>query len=157
MTVGEGKVVIATDHLIKLSTDEVTWSLGSAGFDVQGNIAFMGIPTPEIYESPRLTTVPIRKTEKTQVQLLDINSPPRIPKATVLPQPILRLPPNLDGIGVMQLKLQSPLRKEDQLKERELASPNVAAEISSTGSVNGKHLNGERSEVKSSSSLIEVP
>ncbi|KAF8394041.1 hypothetical protein HHK36_020243 [Tetracentron sinense] len=289
LTVGEGKVVIATDNLIKLSTDEVTWSPGSAGFDVQGNLAFMvcdpmklatsptakssttssssssswkkdlhmqfgipmpiicdwlnqhwegsldelnkpklplirlmstgqksehscasftlrqifksiesendetpssthiisrprdqhgpscsatanicqevtpvtdpcattreqGIPTPEIYESPRLTAVPIRKTEKTQVQLLDINFPPRIPKATVLPQPILRLPPNLDGNCVMQLKLQSPLRKEDQLKDRELASPDAGAEISSTGS-----LNGDRSEVQSSSSPIEVP
>ncbi|KAF8394043.1 hypothetical protein HHK36_020245 [Tetracentron sinense] len=95
--------------------------------------------------------------EKTQVQLLDINFPPRIPKATVLPQPILRLHPNLDGNGMMQLKLQSPLRKEDQLKDRELANPDVAAEISSTGSINGEQLNGERSEVQSSSSPIEVP
>ncbi|CAH9132904.1 unnamed protein product [Cuscuta epithymum] len=41
LTVGEGKVVIATDNLIKLCTDGVTWAPGSAGFDAQGNLAFM--------------------------------------------------------------------------------------------------------------------
>ncbi|KAG6436899.1 hypothetical protein SASPL_101803 [Salvia splendens] len=32
-------VVIATDNLIKLSTDGVTWSPGSAGFDFHGNLS----------------------------------------------------------------------------------------------------------------------
>ncbi|ONK56213.1 uncharacterized protein A4U43_C10F5290 [Asparagus officinalis] len=41
LMVGEGKVVIATDNLIKLSTDGISWCPGSAGFDVQGNLAFM--------------------------------------------------------------------------------------------------------------------
>uniref|UniRef100_A0A0A9DFA6 Uncharacterized protein n=1 Tax=Arundo donax TaxID=35708 RepID=A0A0A9DFA6_ARUDO len=41
LAVGEGKVVIATDNLIKFSTDEVSWHPGSAGFDMHGNLAFM--------------------------------------------------------------------------------------------------------------------
>ncbi|KAM3210180.1 hypothetical protein ACQJBY_064291 [Aegilops geniculata] len=41
LAVGEGKVVIATDNLIKFSTDEVSWYPGSAGFDMNGNLAFM--------------------------------------------------------------------------------------------------------------------
>lgn len=41
LAVGEGKVVIATDNLIKFSTDEVSWRSGSAGFDMNGNLAFM--------------------------------------------------------------------------------------------------------------------
>ncbi|KAK1353050.1 hypothetical protein POM88_052888 [Heracleum sosnowskyi] len=41
LTVGEGKVVIATDNLIMLSTDGVMWNPGSAGYDVHGNLAFM--------------------------------------------------------------------------------------------------------------------
>ncbi|GER31542.1 armadillo/beta-catenin-like repeat [Striga asiatica] len=39
LAVGEGKVVIATDNLIKLSTGG--WSPGSAGFDAHGNLAFV--------------------------------------------------------------------------------------------------------------------
>ncbi|KAF8739173.1 hypothetical protein HU200_013892 [Digitaria exilis] len=41
LAVGEGKVVIATDNLIKFSTDDVLWRPGSAGFDMHGNLAFM--------------------------------------------------------------------------------------------------------------------
>ena len=41
LTVGEAKVVIATDNLITVCTDGVTWSPGSAGFDPQGNLSFM--------------------------------------------------------------------------------------------------------------------
>ena len=214
LMVGEGKVVIATDNLIKLSTDGVTWCPGSAGFDVQGNLAFMvcdpmklatsptaksssasassssslswkrdssmqfgipipiirdwlhqhwegsldelskpklplirlmssgqksehscasftqrrvfkptegenddfspslqiaskprlqlgsnnsvnantshkqGIPTPDFFESPKLTSGPLRKAEITPTQLLDINFPPRIPRSIVLPLPL---------------------------------------------------------------------
>lgn len=282
LTVGEGKVVIATDNLIKLSTDGVTWSPGSAGFDVQGNLAFMicdpmklatspntkssstssssttswkkdiatqfgipipiicdwlnqhwegsldelnkpklplirlmsagqksehscasftlrrvfksteaendgtpsssntisktrdqpgpscspaanafeeetlisdqhashvqGIPTPEIYESPKLTAVPIQKKGSTQIQLLDINFPPRVAKAMVPPQPSKRLPPNSDENYVEELPLQNRLREEYQFKNRGPASPCADAEIASTGSGNGAH-----SEVQSSS------
>uniref|UniRef100_A0A5B7A041 Uncharacterized protein n=1 Tax=Davidia involucrata TaxID=16924 RepID=A0A5B7A041_DAVIN len=289
LTVGEGKVVIATDNLIKLSTDGVTWSPGSAGFDMQGNLAFMvcdpmklatspntkssstssssssswkkdlpmqfgipipiicdwlnqhwegnldelnkpklplirlmsagqksehscasftmrrvfkstependgtpsssnaiskptdqpgpsssavantfedetritdphagahvqGIPTPEIYESPKLTSVPIRKNENTQLQLLDINFPPRVAKTTVLPQPSKRLVPYSDENCVKELPLQHPVREEEQFSDRGQTGPMADAEIASTGSVNGVH-----SEVQSSSSPIQVP
>ncbi|CAK9140928.1 unnamed protein product [Ilex paraguariensis] len=289
LTIGEGKVVIATDNLIKLSTDGVTWNPGSAGFDVHGNLAFMvcdpmklatspntktsstssssssswkkdlpmqfgipipvicdwlnqhwegnldelnkpklplmrlmsagqksehsctsftmrrvfkpteaenegmpsssnlisdprdqpgpssssaannfedetlitdpratthvqGIPTPEIYESPKLTSVPIRKKETTQIQLLDINFPPKIAKATVSPQPARNLPPMSDQNYVKKLPLQHPLREEEQLSDREQSVTMADAEIASTGSVNGD----AKSEVQSSSSRIEV-
>lgn len=52
LTVGEGKVVIATDNLIKLSTDGVKWCPGSTGFDVQGNIAFMVCDPMKLASSP---------------------------------------------------------------------------------------------------------
>ncbi|KAJ7961565.1 Trypsin-like cysteine/serine peptidase domain-containing protein [Quillaja saponaria] len=45
-------VVIATDNLIKLSTDGVIWNPGSAGFDVQGNLAFMICDTMKLATSP---------------------------------------------------------------------------------------------------------
>ncbi|KAA8543511.1 hypothetical protein F0562_020994 [Nyssa sinensis] len=257
LTVGEGKVVIATDNLIKLSTDGVIWSPGSAGFDAQGNLAFMvcdpmklatspntkssstssssviiveegcsyaiwlmsagqksehscasftmrqvfkstependgtpsssnaiskprnqpgpscstmatafedenlitdpcaaahvqGIPTPEIYESPKLTSVPIRKKESTQIQILDINFPPRVAKITALPQPAKRLVPYSDENCVKELPLQHPPR-EEQFRDRGHTGPLADAEIASTGSVNGA-----QSEVQSSSSPIEV-
>ncbi|KAF3435948.1 hypothetical protein FNV43_RR23040 [Rhamnella rubrinervis] len=285
LTVGEGKVVIATDNLIKLSTDGVTWSPGSAGFDVQGNLAFMicdpmrlatspnnkssstsssslsswkkdlpmqfgipipiicdwlnqhwegslddlnkpklplirlmstgqksehscasftlrrvfksteadndgtpsssntisktrdqpgpscsaaanngeeetltdphathvqGIPTPEIYESPKLTSVPIRKKESAQIQLLDINFPPRVAKPAVLSQPAKGLAPDCSENFIEEPLPGSPFR-EEKIKNRGLDNPSADAEISSTGSINGA-----QSEVQSSSSPVEV-
>ncbi|XP_057985100.1 uncharacterized protein LOC110672530 isoform X2 [Hevea brasiliensis] len=286
LTVGEGKVVIATDNLIKLSTDGITWSPGSAGFDVQGNLAFMicdpmklatspntkssstssssstslkkdspmqfgipipiicdwlnqhwegsldeltkpklpiirlmstgqksehscasftlrqvfkstdvdndgtpsssntiskpgdqhgpgcsgvaniakegtqttephavhvqGISTPEIYESRKLTAAPIRKTESAQVQLLDINFPPRITKAAFQPPPCNQLRPNSDENCVKELPVQSP-SGGDQITDGGIESPEADAEIASTGSVNGA-----QSEVQSSSSPVVV-
>ncbi|KAL1211940.1 hypothetical protein V5N11_023916 [Cardamine amara subsp. amara] len=77
-----------------------------------------GIPTPEIYESPKLTSGPLRK-ETGQVHLLDINFPPRIPKATTfLPEP------------------NSP-QGNHMVEEAEIASEGSDAQIASTGSVNG--------------------
>lgn len=287
LTVGEGKVVIATDNLIKLSTDGVMWSPGSAGFDAQGNLAFMicdpmklatspntkssstsssstsswkkdlpmqfgipipiicdwlnqhwegslddlnkpklplirlmssgqksehscasftqrrvfksteadndgttsssntvsktrdqpgpscsaaantveeealtsdphaahvqGIPTPEIYESPKLTAVPIRRKEGSPIQLLDINFPPRVTKPAVLPQPTKKLPPNSDENFVKAPPPRSPIREENQIKNRGPTSPDADAEIASTGSVNEA-----QSEVQSSSFPLEV-
>ncbi|KAL3517826.1 hypothetical protein ACH5RR_020415 [Cinchona calisaya] len=284
LTVGEGKVVIATDNLIKLSTDGVTWSPGSAGFDVHGNLAFMvcdpmklatspntkststasssssswkkdlpmqfgipipiicdwlnqhwegnldelnkpklplirlmstaqksehscasftmrqvfksteaenegtpsssnimskpigpscsavrnssedralmvdqpaathlqGIPSPEIYESPKLTSIPVRKKESTQIQLLDINFPPRIAKVSNSTQPAIRMQPNSGENDV-----KGPLRLNPMVEYRlgDEGQPGIIAEaeVSSTGSVNGA-----QSEVQSCASPIEV-
>ncbi|XP_059626221.1 uncharacterized protein LOC132269156 [Cornus florida] len=288
LTVAEGKVVIATDNLIKLSTDGITWSPGSAGFDVQGNLAFIvcdpmklatspntkssststssssswkkdlpmqfgipipiicdwlnqhwegnldelnkpklpimrlmsagqksdhscasftmrqvfkstepenegtpsssnviskprnwagpscsavvntledetqitdqhaathvqGIPTPEIYESPKLTSIPIGKKENAQIQLLDINFPPRVAKGTVLPQHAKRLVPYSDENCVKEFPLLPQSREEEEFSDRVQTGPMADVEIASSGSVNGA-----RSEVQSSSSLIEV-
>ncbi|PON59380.1 Peptidase S1, PA clan [Trema orientale] len=287
LTVGEGKVVIATDNLIKLSADGVMWSPGSAGFDAQGNLAFMicdpmklatsptnkssstssssssswkkdfpmqfgipipiicdwlnqhwegslddlnkpklpiirlmstgqksehscasftlrrvfkstevdqdgtpsssntvsktrdqpglscspaantveeeiltdphtmhvqGIPTPEIYESPKLNSVPLRKKQTTPVQLLDINFPPKVAKPAILQQPAKQLPPNSGENFIKEPPSESPGREEeDQIKNRGLGSPDADAEVASTGSVNGA-----QSEVQSSSSPVEI-
>ncbi|XP_058736886.1 uncharacterized protein LOC131609229 isoform X1 [Vicia villosa] len=280
LTVGEGKVVIATDNLIKLCTDGIIWSPGSAGFDVNGNLAFMicdpmklstspntkspstsssstsswkkdlpmqfgipipvicdwlnqhwegnldelnkpklplmrlmsngprsehscasftlrqvfkstdgdnegtssssnnnvvktrdqgqssgavantaeeenlitnsnaahiqGIPTPEIYESPRVTSVPLRKKENTQIQLLDINFPPRIAKPPVSSQPSKEPHP----------KPAEPLHenqpKGEQNQDR-MPVRTPVTEVSSTGSVNGALC-----EVQSSSSPVDA-
>ncbi|KAM1318694.1 hypothetical protein EV2_003998 [Malus domestica] len=282
LTVGEGKVVIATDNLIKLSTDGVTLSPGSAGFDAQGNLAFMicdpmklatspntkssstssssssswkkdhpmqfgipipiicdwlnqhwegslddlnkpklplirlmssaqksehscasftqrqvfkstegdndgtpsssntiskprdqhgpscsaaantveeealtgdphaahlqGIPTPEIYESPKLTAIPLRRREGSPVQLLDINFPPRVAKRAVLPQSTKKLLPNSGENFVREPPEQIPVREGNRVEDRGPASPDANAEIASTGS-----FNGAQSEVESSS------
>ncbi|XVF81221.1 hypothetical protein PTKIN_Ptkin15bG0138700 [Pterospermum kingtungense] len=288
LTVGEGKVVIATDNLIKLSTDGIIWNPGSAGFDAQGNLAFMicdpmklatspntkssstssssssswkkdtpmqfgipipvicdwlnqhwegnldevtkpklpiirlmssgqksehssasftmrpvfksaeddnnrtpsssntilktgeqlgpsssaaantveeeaphsdpnaahvqGIPTPEIYESPKLTAVPLRKKETNQIQLLDINFPPRIAKSAVVLQPTKQLILNSDENGPKKLPPESPDREQDQINNRVQTSASADADVASTGSVNGA-----QSEVQSSSSPVELP
>ncbi|KAI7747471.1 hypothetical protein M8C21_030744 [Ambrosia artemisiifolia] len=52
LTIGEGKVVIATDNLIKVRPDGVTWSPGSAGFDVHGNLSFMVCDPMKLATSP---------------------------------------------------------------------------------------------------------
>ncbi|KAL4558560.1 hypothetical protein LXL04_036761 [Taraxacum kok-saghyz] len=253
LTVGEGKVVIATDNLIKVRPDGQTWSPGSAGFDVHGNLSFMvcdpmklatspttkssststsstsslnknpsmqfgipipiiydwlnqhwegslddlvnkpklpimrlmstgqksehscssftkrrvfktteedtevatpssgimiqpvtnssaiaisfqdetppvinrtqGIPTPEIYESPKLTSTPFRKNEKTQIPLLDINFPPRTAIATA--------------------------RRKLPASNREQLGSNLAAEEAETS------VNGAQSEVQSCASPLQ--
>ncbi|XWS31254.1 hypothetical protein CRYUN_Cryun23aG0061600 [Craigia yunnanensis] len=287
LTVGEGKLVIATDNLIKLSTDGIIWNPGSAGFDAQGNLAFMicdpmklatspntkpsstssssssswkkdtpmqfgipipiicdwlnqhwegsldevtkpklpiirlmssgqksehssasftmrqvfkpmepdndrtpsssniisktrdqlgpsssaavnfveeetprsdphaahvqGIPTPEIYESPKLTAVPLRKKDTSQIQLLDINFPPRIAKTAVVLQPAKQLHLNSDENGLKELPPDSPLEEEDQIKNRAQTSTSADADVASTGSINGA-----QSEVHSSSSPLEL-
>ncbi|XVF32156.1 hypothetical protein REPUB_Repub17cG0057800 [Reevesia pubescens] len=288
LTVGEGKVVIATDNLIKLSTDGIIWNPGSAGFDAQGNLAFMicdpmklatspntkssstsssssswkkdtpmqfgipipiicdwlnqhwegsldevtkpklpiirlmssgqksehssasftmrqvfkstepdndrtpsssniisktrdqpgpsssaavntveeetprsdphaahvqGIPTTEIYESPKLTAVPLRKKDASQIQLLDINFPPRIVKTAVVLQPVKQLHLNSDENDLKELPSESPLREEDQINNRVQTSACACADadVASTGSVNGA-----QSEVQSSSSPVEL-
>ncbi|KAK3000993.1 hypothetical protein RJ639_021466 [Escallonia herrerae] len=288
LTAGEGKVVIATDNLIKLSADGVAWSPGSAGFDVHGNLAFMvcdpmklatspytkscstssssssswkkdfpmqfgipipiicdwlnqhwegnldelnkpklplmrlmsagpksehscasftmrrvfksteaendgtpsssntiskprdqpgascsaaantfedealitdprattrvqGIPTPEIYESPKLISIGTRKKESTQIQLLDINFPPRIARATDLPQPARKLASNCDKNFVKELPLHHRMREEERLSDRIQAVPMADADVSSTGS-----FNGAKSEVQSTSSPVGI-
>lgn len=239
LSVGEAKVVIATDNLIKLSADGAAWAPGSAGFDVQGNLAFMvcdpmklassptakscsisassssslswkkdssmqfgipipiisdwlhqnwegnldelskpklplirlmssgqrsehscasfsqrrvfkpteeenddvssssliaskprfrpgsnglananashdqGIPTPEIFESPKLTSVPLQKREITPNQLLDINFPPRVPpRSIVLPLPLKQLLTNSEEDHVKGPKTRNPVNED---------------------------------------------
>lgn len=288
LIVGEGKVVIATDNLIKVSTDGVIWSPGSAGFDAQGNLAFMvcdpmklatspntkssstsssssaswkkdlpmqfgipipiicdwlkqhwegsldelnkprlplirlmstgqksehscasftmrrvfkpteadndgtpsssnvisktrdqhrptnsstaantfeevvhttdphgthlqGIPTPEIYESPKLTAVPVRMKESSQIQVLDINFPPRVAKTTNVAQSANPLPSNLDRNYERGLSLDMGLQ-EKELENRDDDRFDGEADIASNGSVNA----AAQSEVQSSSSPVGV-
>ncbi|KAJ1427948.1 hypothetical protein SESBI_09337 [Sesbania bispinosa] len=279
LTVGEGKVVVATDNLIKLSTDGIHWNPGSAGFDVHGNLAFMicdpmklatspntkssstssstsswkkdlpmqfgipmpvicdwlnqhwegslddlnkpklplirlmstgaksehscasftrrqvfkstevdndgtpspssnvktrdqgqsssavantieeeslitnpnaphvqGIPTPEIYESPRVNSVPLRKKESTQTQLLDINFPPRIGQPAVLPQSSKIHRKSAENF------VKDPLPENQSGEQNQDRRPETPREeVASTGSVNAA-----QSGVQSSSSPIEV-
>ncbi|KAL3850487.1 hypothetical protein ACJIZ3_012369 [Penstemon smallii] len=284
LTVGEGKVVIATDNLIKLSTDGITWGPGCAGFDVQGNLAFMvcdpmklatspntkssstsssstslwkkdvpmqfgipipiicdwlnqhwegnldelnkpklplirlmssgqksehscasftmrrvfkttegeyegtptssskqisrpveqyvpvassvvnsledktlhddpqgathmqGIPTPEIYESSILTSGPARNKETTQIQLLDINFPPKIAKAALSPQPSRKLLPNFDQNYDTDFFSHQPPERE-----RNIGPSGPMADAESTGSIDGAQC-----ELQSSSSPIDI-
>ena len=283
LTVGEGKVVIATDNLIKLSTDGIPWNQGSAGFDVHGNLAFMicdpmklatspnakssstssssssslkkdlpmqfgipipvicdwlnqhwegslddlnkpklplirlmssgpksehscasftrrqvfksteadndgtpsssnsvsktrdqgqssyavattveeeslitnpnaahvqGIPTPEIYESPRVNALPLAKKENTQKQLLDINFPPRIAQPAVFPK----------SSKILHLKSSEnfangpfPENRLEGEQNQDIRPATASEEVASTGSVNVA-----QSEVQSCSSPMEV-
>ncbi|KAG7014524.1 hypothetical protein SDJN02_24702, partial [Cucurbita argyrosperma subsp. argyrosperma] len=289
LIISEGKVVIATDNLIKLSTDGVTWSPGSAGFDAQGNLAFMvcdpmklatspntkssstssstssswkkdlpmqfgiplpivcdwlnqhwegsldelnkpkpqlirlmssgqksehsssfslrqvfkpmevndeetpspsnivsktrdvagpsysatsntikeeapitnlhvnhaqGIPTPEIYESPKLIAVPVRKKEITPTQLLDINFPPRVSTAVITPHPTRPTRLSSDENSTKDVSQQNQLR-QDKTMNRKLVNPvengEDREEVASTNSVNGA-----LSEVQSCSSPMEA-
>ncbi|PKI64822.1 hypothetical protein CRG98_014818 [Punica granatum] len=295
LTIGEGKVVIATDNLIKLSTGGVPWGLGSAGFDSQGNLAFMicdpmklatspntkssstsssstsssskrdvgaqfgipipiicdwlnqhwegsldepnnkpklpiirlmsagpraehssasftlrrvfksteaddddggtpcssnlaqkgqdhagssctippntgigetknstdppgtrllGIPTPEIYESPKVTSVPMRRKESNPVQLLDINFPPRFTKPAVPLRPPKLLIPHSDENSVKELPSPQPssqIKEDDKTDEAEPINHRAVSEISSSGSVQVA-----QSEVQSCSSPLEA-
>lgn len=69
VSVGEGKVVIATDNLIKLSTDGIIWSPGSAGFDVQGNLAFMICDPMKLATSPNCTSSSSSSSSSTSLQM----------------------------------------------------------------------------------------
>ncbi|KAL1339289.1 hypothetical protein AAHE18_U025200 [Arachis hypogaea] len=106
-----------------------------------------GIPTPEIYESPRVNAAPLGKKETPQKQLLDINFPPRNSQPTVLPKSSrLPLPKSAETF------LKGPLpenRLDKQNQDRRPATP--SEEVASTGSVNVA-----QSQVQSSSSPIEV-
>lgn len=287
LIISEGKVVIATDNLIKLSTDGVTWSPGSAGFDAQGNLAFMvcdpmklatspntkssstssssssswkkdlpmqfgiplpiicdwlnqhwegsldelnkpkpqlirlmssgqksehssasftlrqvfkpmesndegtpspsnivsktrdlpgpscstttntikeeaptdilhmnhvqGIPTPEIYESPKLISVPVRKKEITPTQLLDINFPPRVTTNVITPHPSRQPLLDFDENSAKDASQESPSREGQSLERKRIDPIENGEEVASTNSVNGA-----LSEVQSCSSPVEV-
>ena len=105
----------------------------SSTTDPHSTTHLQGIPTPEIYESPKLNAVPLRTKESSQIQLLEINFPPRVVIPTV-PQNEKTPASNSDE----NLENRDPARSDD-------------AEIASTGSVNAAH-----SEVQSSSSPVGV-
>ncbi|XP_073098499.1 uncharacterized protein [Elaeis guineensis] len=286
LIVGEGKVAIATDNLIKLSTDGMTWCPGSAGFDVQGNLAFMicdpmklsssptarsssassssslswkkdlpmqfgipmpiicdwlhqhwegsldevskpklplirlvssgqksehscasftmrqvfkstkeendvpsssqiasksiyqtgsssitnakvpqredppvdlraahelGIPTPDIFESPELTSEPVRKKEHAPAQLLDINFPQRAPRSIVLPLPLKQLFSNENNVE--EPKHGNPSR-ENGSPTWEV--PRANSEADHQVLLVGRCQEDCCSEVQSSSSPLEV-
>ncbi|XP_042045188.1 uncharacterized protein LOC121791229 isoform X2 [Salvia splendens] len=126
-------------------TVEVKDEKSSSG-DRQGATHAPGIPTPEIYESPMLTSSPVRNkdattpTPTTQIQLLDINFPPRISKAASSPKQSRKtMPPSFDQNYV-----------KDFLLQKQHKGPIPDAE--STGSVNGA-----QNDVQSSSSPVEFP
>lgn len=101
-----------------------------------------GIPTPEIYESPKLTSAPIRAKEISPIQLLDINFPSRVPKATGLLQPAKGLPPHSDENYVNGLFVVNPLREEGLHRN---SGPSEVGSVSV-----------DQSAVQSSSSPIDV-
>ncbi|CAA6659889.1 unnamed protein product [Spirodela intermedia] len=67
LMVGEGKIAVATDNLIKLSTG-VTWCPGSAGFDVQGNLAFMVCDPMKLASSPTLRSSSVSSSSSTSAK-----------------------------------------------------------------------------------------
>ncbi|KAL1826171.1 hypothetical protein DCAR_0314358 [Daucus carota subsp. sativus] len=105
-----------------------------------------GIPTPEIYESPRLNSIPFSKKASTQNQLLSINFPPRITRPPVSYHNVRKLLPFSDENFVKQVPLQHAMQ-ENHLVER-VQSSIADADMASIGST---------SEVQSSSFPVEAP
>ncbi|KAL0389210.1 UNVERIFIED_CONTAM: hypothetical protein Scaly_0278100 [Sesamum calycinum] len=116
--------------------------------DPQGATHVPGIPTPEIYESPMLTSTPVRKKDITQIQLLDINFPPRVAKAALSPKQLGKLLPSCDQNYVQDLLLQPPAKEEQHCERR---PSDLIPDAESTGSINGA-----QSEVQSSSSQVDL-
>lgn len=121
----------------------------AAGFDVHGNLAFMVCDPMKLAKSPNSksssTSTPVGKNGNTQIQLLNINFPPRI---------------NIKAAGSPQHARKTLFNSDDNCtnKAREENSSDIGqlsavpdAEVASTGSVNGA-----QSEVESSCCLIEV-
>lgn len=53
LMVGDGRITVGTDTLIKFSTDGAVWSPGSAGFDIHGNLAFMVCDPMKLVSAPQ--------------------------------------------------------------------------------------------------------
>lgn len=117
--------------------------------DPQGAMREPGIPTPEIYESPMVTSVLVRKKDATQGQLLDINFPPRTTNAALLPKQTRKMLLCGDKNLVKDSSLRHPLEGEQRCEQ---GQPVPTPDVESTGSVNGA-----QSEVQSSSSPVVVP
>ncbi|WOK94499.1 hypothetical protein Cni_G03201 [Canna indica] len=80
LTIGEGKIVIATDNLIKLLTNGVPWCPGSAGFDIHGNLAFMVCDPMKLASSP---------TARYSASSSSSKSPKDIPMQFGIPIPVI--------------------------------------------------------------------
>ncbi|PIN16515.1 hypothetical protein CDL12_10833 [Handroanthus impetiginosus] len=102
--------------------------------DPQGATRVHGIPTPEISESPMLTSPAVRRKDVTHAQLLDINFPPRTAKATLSSQSSREKLPDSDPDYVKHLLLHQPEEGQQHFDRRQTGP---AADAESTGSVNG--------------------
>ncbi|KAK4800881.1 hypothetical protein SAY86_021368 [Trapa natans] len=102
-------------------------------------VRLLGIPTPEIYETPKVTSVPARRKESNPVQLLDINFPPRFTKPALPLQPPKIPIPHSDENSVRELQLPhlSLLRNEEEdcTEKIEPINPQAVSQVSSSGSV----------------------
>lgn len=119
-----------------------TYEEDTLATDPNGNSHMQGIPTPEIYESPKLTAAPLGKKANPQVQLLNINFPPRIARAGAMVEPPRKMLSNSDENCVPGPKFLP----ESPQEENKPCSPGVDSEIASTG-----FMNDAQSEVQSSS------
>ncbi|KAL8139025.1 hypothetical protein V2J09_005026 [Rumex salicifolius] len=103
LTIGEGKVIIATDNLIKLSPYGLNWSPGSAGFDSQGNLAFM------ICDPMKLATSPYTKS----------SSPPKSASASASSASLFGIPmPIICGWMNQHLEAKQPLMRSVSVGNR---------------------------------------
>ncbi|KAF3627696.1 hypothetical protein FXO38_05521 [Capsicum annuum] len=145
---GDTNANVQQPHYLK-NCSKPNLELGSAGFDVHGNLAFMVCDPMKLAKSPNSqsssTSTPVGKNGNTQIQLLDINFPPRINiKAAGSPQHVRKTLSNSDD------NCTNKAREENSSYIGQISAvPDT--EVASTGSVNGA-----QSEVESSCCLIEV-
>lgn len=129
LAVGDGKITVGTDTLIKFSTDGVIWSPGSAGFDIHGNLAFM------ICDPMKLVSAPQRKrASATTFWRKDL------PKQFGIPVPVIRhwLNQNWKG-NIEELdRPRIPARLKSHQKERSTESSSNSVKLKRVHKENGQ-------------------
>lgn len=120
LMVGDGRITVGTDTLIKFSTDGAVWSPGSAGFDIHGNLAFM------VCDPMKLVSAPQRKRiSATAFWKKDF------PKQFGIPVPVIRHWLNQHWKGSIEEldKPRIPSRLKFRHKEKSTESSSSSAKL----------------------------
>ncbi|XP_057873010.2 uncharacterized protein LOC131079134 [Cryptomeria japonica] len=131
LMVGDGRITVGTDTLIKFSTDGVIWSPGSAGFDNHGNLAFIICdPMKLVSESQR------KRASATTFWRKDL------PKQFGIPVPVIRhwLNQNWKG-NIEELdRPRIPARLKAYQKGRSAESSSNSIKLRTANKGNGESL-----------------
>ena len=156
LMLGEGKVTVATDNLIKLST-ALTFSPGSAGFDFHGNLAFMICDPMKLSSSPTST----RPSSSSGLEKKDIPSQFGIPIAVIVDWFYQHWEGSLDDVINLKstlLRMRSTGQKSDlsfaSLSMRRMFKDTATSSSSTVVNLGGVNPLGE---IRSTTELYETP